>query len=113
MKDNDIISREAAIDIAMNDSLILNAMDSVKDDDIHRTKRAIVRLLASLPSAQKKGKWIRLDDEKCYWYECSECGHLPPKDTFKQEWLSDFCPNCGADMRGEKDGCFNQQTGCD
>lgn len=47
---DDLISRQAAIDTAMNDSLIINAMDSVKDGDIHRTKRAIVRLLASLPS---------------------------------------------------------------
>ena len=53
---------------------------------------------------QQKGEWIRKVDEQCYWYECSECGHLPPKDTFKQEWLSHFCPNCGASMvRGEED----------
>lgn len=47
---SDLISRQAAIDTAMNDSLIINAMDSVKDGDIHRTKRAITRLLAGLPS---------------------------------------------------------------
>lgn len=57
-----------------------------------------------LPSTQRKGKWIRKDDEQCYWYECSECGHLPPKDIYKQEWLSHFCPNCGTRMvRGEEE----------
>lgn len=61
--------------------------------------RDVVIAIEHLPSAQKKGKWIRKDDETCYWYECSECGCSPPKDTYKQEWLSDFCPNCGADMR--------------
>lgn len=64
--------------------------------------------LDKIPTAiavlQKEGKWIRKVDKQCYWYECSECGHLPPKDTFKQEWLSHFCPNCGARMvRGEED----------
>ena len=52
---DDLISRQAALDVAMNDSLIINAMDSVIDGDIHRTKRAITRLLASLPSAPR---WI-------------------------------------------------------
>ena len=27
---------------------------------------------------------------------CSVCGHV-----LKVGWLSDFCPHCGADMRGE------------
>lgn len=52
MKIDDFISRQAAIDVAMNDNLILLNMDSVKDGDIHRTKRSISRLLASLPSVQ-------------------------------------------------------------
>lgn len=35
-----------------------------------------------------------------YWHECSQCGSRPPKNVFtKQEWLSNFCPNCGAKMK--------------
>ena len=48
------------------------------------------------------GEWIRKTDECCYWYECSVCGSYPPKNTYKHEWYSHFCPNCGADMRGDK-----------
>ena len=71
-----------------------------------------VNVLANLPPAQperKKGKWI-------WWYEetfteyateytphckCSECGKecAPTVAT-----SSNFCCNCGADMRGESDG---------
>lgn len=54
---------------------------------------------------RKKGKWI--GDAKYGWipsismwwqttYECSICGEKGIKD-----WQ--FCPHCGADMRGEED----------
>lgn len=75
MEVGDTISRQAAIDAAMNDSLIINAMDSVKDGDIHRTKRAIVRLLASLPHAQPEQQWVPIktrpmtEEERRYWEE--------------------------------------------
>ena len=61
----------------------------------------------SLPSAQperKKGKWIPQDHNKTngiastlvyYYPKCSVCGHC---DDY-----TNFCSNCGADMRGEKE----------
>lgn len=104
---NDIIYRQDAIDVAMNDNLIVNAMDSVRDGDIHRTKRAITRLLKSMPSAErKKGKW--LDD--CGLYRCSNCNHI-----FSELWwvancpidrmnkIMRFCPQCGAKMGDDKE----------
>lgn len=56
------------------------------------------------PSAQperKKGEWINrkyrwIKSISMWWYsayECSICGEAGIKD-----W--DYCPNCGADMRG-------------
>ena len=58
--------------------------------------------LNELPSAQperKPGKWI-LDDE---YIDCSACRHekwsrVPFESLVKR---FKFCPNCGADMRGE------------
>lgn len=54
--------------------------------------------LCELPSAQperKKGKWLRSGN--CIFpYECDQCG-----DT--NERATPFCPNCGAEMRGEQD----------
>lgn len=55
---DDSISRHAAINVASNDQLIIDAMDSVEDGDMNRTKRAIQRLLESLPSEQPKQRWI-------------------------------------------------------
>lgn len=55
---------------------------------------------------RKKGKWIQKSKpmEFCtaWWYECSECGDKPPRDRYgNPDYLSNYCPNCGADMRGE------------
>ena len=44
-----------------------------------------------------KGRWIPFDIP---WYQCSECGAIRENKTF----MENFCPNCGADMRGEQDG---------
>lgn len=49
-----------------------------------------------------KGEWIYRkyqlkNDEALGWFQCSACGHA--------SWTKEdnFCPNCGADMRGENE----------
>ena len=49
---------------------------------------------------RKRGEWVSLNG----WITCSECGSEPPNETNIE---SDFCPNCGADMRGDFE---NEQT---
>ena len=61
-----------------------------------------VSLVGSMPSAQperKTGKWI--DNDKINFPQCSECGMWI--DVMQQSGEMNFCPNCGADMRGEND----------
>ena len=74
--------------------------------------------LRALPSAQpepKKGEWILMSDADGEYYACSECGEELPYCSETPTWdkpyprkqsidKTDFCPNCGADMRGEQDG---------
>lgn len=43
---------------------------------------------------RKTGEWIPFDYP---WYRCSECGAVRENKSF----LENYCPNCGADMRGE------------
>ena len=51
------------------------------------------------------GSWIEPAEEGAYHlYECSVCGGEAPQTRYNTDMFSDFCPNCGADMRGEKDG---------
>ena len=45
-----------------------------------------------------KGRWIDVTKTGgAELWKCSECGELELEDSY-------FCPNCGADMRGEQDG---------
>lgn len=65
------------------------------------TEADVTRLL-SLPDVARvrHGRWMKKDDGECYWYACSECGDKPPKDQWEYQWLSPYCPNCGARMDG-------------
>ena len=44
---------------------------------------------------REKGEWIENDD----YDECSVC-HITKSNLIKGKF--NFCPNCGADMRGEE-----------
>ncbi len=54
----------------------------------------------------KQGKWIDVVNSgypSVWHYECSECHGRPLCTPFtKEDFLSKFCPHCGADMRGEE-----------
>ena len=50
---------------------------------------------------RKKGKWEKIRDSYCAW-SCSVCKEIViamPEQMGRP--LYDYCPNCGADMRGE------------
>ena len=83
-KVKDTIYRQAAIDVA------------VKSADPYY-KDSITEELMNLPSAQterKRGKWIY--DGDCY--KCNKCGTV--YGWWADSQTSNFCPNCGANMRG-------------
>ena len=62
------------------------------------------------PEVEKKGKWINCVSSE-HW-KCSCCGvrasywfseeNSSEWDKDMSEWLSDYCPNCGARMEKEK-----------
>lgn len=56
---------------------------------------------------QKEGKWYRptgvMPPEHFGRHRCSECDGFAMHDwKHHKEQLTDFCPNCGAHMRGEQ-----------
>jgi ribosomal protein L37E len=51
---------------------------------------------------EKKGEWLLGFDSQYLekYYYCSNCGRRKYEE---HKPLDNFCSNCGADMRGEKD----------
>ena len=81
------------------------AIYSFQDGYTDEARQALDMAIKALEqTGRKKGEWI---DKKYRWiksismwwhsaYKCSICGETGLKD-----W--NYCPNCGADMRGESD----------
>lgn len=67
-------------------------------------KSSLLEVLHNMPTIEerKKGEWLPEFDGKftggAYWFSCSNCKRIVP-EVRNGGW--NFCPNCGADMRGE------------
>ena len=63
------------------------------------SKKQVRRFIDNTPTADVRenvrGEWI---NKGFMVAECSNC-----KEQFHELEIANFCPNCGADMRGEKD----------
>lgn len=101
-KKSDLISRQDAID-AINHICPIDT-----EYDCALLDRVDVRyVLSDLPSAEperKKGEWV-YDGKRGRFpaCKCSICGHYENADWAMLQGVN-FCPHCGADMRGEQDG---------
>lgn len=94
-----------AIDSEALIAKILNEMRRFNYDETRiLTLASVMNMIEAAPTidVQKKGQWISAAE----FEECSVCHgtHLKGFQTVygKARWIkSHFCPNCGADMRGE------------
>lgn len=69
-------------------------------EDGYARIRSDVLLMPSAQPERKKGKWICLQR---HHHKCSVCGNfLDFRGVNAGRGDANFCPNCGADMRGEK-----------
>lgn len=64
---------------------------------IEVSRTAIRKLPAADVREVVRGKWIDHQQGRWVYAKCSECETV-------HDVRSNFCPNCGADMRGEADG---------
>jgi DNA-directed RNA polymerase subunit RPC12/RpoP len=110
---SDLISRTAAID-RFN---VIRPVDPKKDEYTKGIDVGIAMCIVAVkdqPTAQPEqheGTWVYGEDSTADCvdgYRCSQCGFFVPWDYNHKliDYINDYayCPNCGADMRGEKDG---------
>ena len=104
---NDLISREALKeqfngvpnskdkDIAL--MLIDNATTVPLPDFKEGYKQAIIdgKTNYSTNYSNETSKWIKMSDRYGIYFACYKCGYDRERAT------TNFCPNCGAEMRGE------------
>ena len=107
----DCISRQAAIETAVRAAIDWHRLANPQ----YSIAYCIGEAMRALPSAQperKRGKWIPKEDRaKQEVFICSVCGRwayspwVGSRKNPKPNWCKYlFCPNCGAEMRGEQDG---------
>ena len=48
------------------------------------------------------GRWEKKTADWVYYYACSECGEPVPSGQWGNDFFSNYCPNCGAKMDGER-----------
>ena len=112
---SDLIERQKAIEALDFEIVHMTAYRNGKNEgnpmaQYNKGLEDGIKAIRALPSAEpepKKGKWIDYPD--CLQYKgayaddqivCSACHHVfSIMDNCTEEF--DFCPNCGADMRGE------------
>lgn len=73
------------------------------DNCEHKPVCSIYRATGGVKSCEhhkdeRRGRWVELPMPRVMWkYRCDRCG-------CPQDYKHNYCPNCGADMRGTEDG---------
>lgn len=97
--DEDCISRQAVL-------ALKTPVDTMTGWSGYMIDALDVEQLPSIQPNPKTGHWEQFGNSWEDKFKCSECGKEQPKilcgERIIGNW-SDFCPNCGADMRESED----------
>lgn len=93
----DLIDRQIAIDA------IEPTLKSILQGNSFKAINVIDKIRDLPPAEPKKGKWLPDNTDIRMYYVCSECKQATQIPTYVGGFLYNYCPNCGADMRGEQD----------
>lgn len=92
----DYVPREALIALARPGTFATSCDGATRQEDA-----VPVRVIQGVPAANvveaRRGRWIKVHDEVCYWLACSACGEKSPK-RYGTDYYTNYCPNCGAKM---------------
>ena len=94
--------------IDMNEIKFTGEVFEDRNNEIYIKLSDVKQSIKQTPTADvvevKHGMWFTLDDCANEGVYCSVCHKKVYKKCYaKQKVKSNYCPNCGADMRGGKD----------
>ncbi len=95
------MTREEALKI-LNTLLFFEKVDCTKEE----AKECLKVAIKALEQEPRKGHWVAHNDDCNDWYECSECGYGSEGEmqfNSEHDVRTNYCPYCGADMRGIKE----------
>lgn len=84
----------------VNDTEYIKELEKLQEIDKRIISKAIAKIkMLSAQSERKTGRWIQLTCDSAEWWYCSECNGRVQMNP----WVKyNYCPNCGADMKGEE-----------
>lgn len=82
--------------------------DELKKSVVHMfcvggyVKREMIACIEAAPTIEerKRGRWV-LSESEFDGHYCSACGTFTVYTATLEEYMPDFCPYCGADMKSE------------
>lgn len=83
---DDLISRQA----------VLDKLRKAEDHAFNTYYKGLVKahkIIADMPSAEKTGRWIRVDDDKL---KCNKCEVIHFIAQYPSAGQINYCPNCGS-----------------
>ena len=89
----------------VNDAEYIKKLEELNEINQRIINKAVAKIkMLSVQPERKKGKWVYDNGLKQFF--CDQCGE--PSLTYDDIYIygmdfTNFCPNCGADMRGEQD----------
>lgn len=99
---DDLIRRSDVIE-ALKDNMVEMGGDDFSEMGVHSDD--VDAVINGIPTIEpKRGEWIEFDTK---WgrslYYCTNCMETSEVPTAFGKPLYNFCPNCGADMKGADD----------
>ena len=98
---DDLISRQAVhyyIEAHINEIITESGVD--KNEHTNRMLRTLLNGIDTMPSAtptERTGHWIKVTNGRG-GHECDICHEYAPSYQDGDEYLTKYCPNCGAKM---------------
>ena len=90
------------------DIVVKNVLDQMlHSKSLIAMRERIMNLKSANVAERKRGKWLLKQEYSIYegdgekFWECSLCGC--GSDSYDTTFHTNFCPNCGAIMRGDND----------